>query len=258
MRLILLAAALAAADPAAGADQALPACAELNRLWRGEYRRLLKPQWPAADLACAKGEAGLSYEEMRDLDTARAAYVLSETRWTSTALPGAPLVQGGGIEPPPNMLHWIAARSRGLYDDSAGSAYADQGDNTLHLARADFTVELGVNLAGQLIHEARHLAGGGFPAYGHVPCMVGGQNGAPNCDPTIAEDFGGGGSHAVAVLWLSWIANRSRWPAAARKTAEKTVDWVMKNRVNDAWAADQFMCRYMGYYVHATRQKCRR
>jgi hypothetical protein len=36
---VLLAAVLAAAAPAAGADQALPSCAELNRLWRGEYRR---------------------------------------------------------------------------------------------------------------------------------------------------------------------------------------------------------------------------
>lgn len=238
----------------ASAEQALPGCAALNELWLSSYRAILKPLWPAQPLACAKAESALTAEEIRDLNAARAAFVLGSTEWTSRALPGAPLVAGGGISAPPDMLRWVGRRLKGLrYDEQAAYAYADAGDGTLHLTKGDFKLEPGVDLAAQLIHESRHL---GFPAYGHVACTVPGQGSGTNCDPTIAEDFDGGGSHAVASIWLAWIANRSRWPAAVRARAEKTANWVVKNRINDTYAADQFSCRYFGYHVWNTKAKC--
>lgn len=252
----LAAALLLLAAPAA-AEQRLPGCAELDRLWRSSYRAILKPTWPAAPLACAKPENALTAEEIRDIATARAAYVLGSTEWTrgGALLFREPLVAGGGLASPPDMLRWVGRRMKGLeYDVHAANAYADQGAGVLHLTKADFKLELGVNLAAQLIHEARHL---GVPAYGHVACTVPGQGPGTNCDPTIAEDFDGGGSHAIAALWLAWIANRSEWPASAKRPAEATVKWVLKNRINDTYAADQWACRYLGVYVWNTKATCR-
>lgn len=249
----LAAALLLLAAPAA-AEQRLPDCAALSSLWLTTYRAILKPMWPAAPLACSKTESALTAEEIRDIASARAAFVLGSTEWTSRALPGEPLVSGGGITAPPDMLRWVGRRVKGLrYDVQASYAYADTGDGTLHLTKDDFRLELGVDLAAQLIHESRHL---GVPGYGHVACTVPGQGSGTNCDPTIAEDFDGGGSHAIASIWLAWIANRSRWPAAARAGAEKTANWVVKNRINDTYAADRFSCRYFGYYVWNTKAKC--
>lgn len=251
-----LAAAVLLAVPAA-AEQRLPDCAVLNQLWLKSYRPILKPTWPERDLACGKADQSLSQEDIRDLDTARAAYVLSATEWTrgGALMFRTPLVEGGGITPPPDMLSWVGARLSGLeYDSGAASAYADQKKRILHLTPSDFKLELGVNLAAQLIHESRHV---GFPAYGHVACTVPGQSADPNCDPTIAEDFGGGGSHAIAALWLTWIANRSNWPLGARKTAAATVKWVLKNRINDTHEADRFACRYLGYNVWNVKAACR-
>lgn len=240
----------------ASAEHALPECAALSQLWLSSYRAILKPTWPARALACAKAENQLTAEEIRDIDTARAAYILSATQWTrgGALMFKEPLVAGGGLTPPPNMLRWVGRRLKGLeYDQSATYAYADQEKGVLHLTKSDFRLELGADLAAQLIHESRHV---GTPAYNHVPCTVPGQGSDPNCDPTIAEDFNGGGSHAIATLWLVWIANRSNWPLKARKTAEHTVKWVLKNRINDTYAADQFACRYLGAYVWNTKAKC--
>lgn len=255
MKLRLAAVLVLLAGPAA-AEQRLPDCAALSRLWLSSYRAILKPRWPARELACVKADNQMTAEEVRDIDTARAAYVLSATQWTrgGELMFGAPLVAGGGLAPPPDMLRWVGARLDGIeYDLNAGSAYADTGARVLHLTKGDFKLELGVDLAGQLIHEARHV---GIPAYGHVPCAVPGQSADPNCDPTIAEDFDGGGSHAIAALWLAWIANRSNWPSEAKSSAEKTVRWVLKNRINDTYAADQWACRYLGVHVWNTKAKC--
>ena len=249
---MVLAAVFVLCAARASAEQALPDCSALNRAWPA-YRAILRPTWPESPLACGKANAQLTAEEIRDLDTARAAYVLSSTKWTSLALPGAPLVAGGGITAPPNMLRWVGRRLNGLeYDVNAANAFADPDTGILHLTKGDFKLELGVSLAAQLIHESRHI---GVPAYNHVNCTVPGQSG-PNCDPTIAEDFDGGGSHAVAAIWLAWIANRSNWPKNARKGAEKTANWVLKNRINDTYAADLFSCRYFGYNVWNPKAKC--
>ncbi|UPT73128.1 MAG: hypothetical protein M0D55_14685 [Elusimicrobiota bacterium] len=78
-RTLALAAVLLAAP--ASAEQALPSCAELDKLWPS-YRAILKPTWPHAPLACSKSESSLSAEEIRDINTARAAYILSSTKWT--------------------------------------------------------------------------------------------------------------------------------------------------------------------------------
>lgn len=235
--------------------QPLPDCATLDSLWLSDYRAALKPDWPAQPLACGKADGALSKEEIRDLDAARAAFALDRTQWTDTSLPGKPLVAGGGVARPPNMLRWVSDRIRGLrWDAQAQSAYANPQDGTIHLTPADFKLESGIGLAGQLIHESRHL---GHPAYGHVECAVPGQSG-PNCDPTIAEDFDGGGSHAIAALWLAWVSNRSRWPQADRKQAEKVANWVLKYRINDREAADAFSCRYFGYYLNKAKVACRR
>jgi hypothetical protein len=240
----------------ASAQQKLPDCAALNKLWSSSYRAILKPTWPARDLACTKADKQLTTEDIRDIDTARAAYFLSATEWTRGGglMFNEPLVAGGGLTPPPNMLRWVGRRLKGIeYDLKADNAYADQPAGILHLTPADFKLEPGVGLAAQLIHESRHV---GIPAYGHVTCTVPGQKADPNCDPTIAEDFAGGGSHAIAALWLAWIANRSNWPPAVRASAVKTVKMVLTARINDTYAADQFACRYLGYYVWNTKAKC--
>jgi hypothetical protein len=253
----LAAGLLGASCPALRAEQQLPDCAALNKLWSSSYRAILNPTWPARELACGKADSRLTAEDIRDLDTARAAYFLSATEWTrgGELLFKDPLVAGGGIAPPPNMLRWVGRRLKGLeYDVNAKNAYADQEKGILHLTPADFKLEPGVGLAGQLIHESRHV---GIPAYGHVACTVPGQGTDPNCDPTIAEDFNGGGSHAIATMWLVWVANRSNWPLAVRTRAENVAKWVLKNRINDTYAADQFACRYLGYFVWNTKAKCR-
>jgi hypothetical protein len=234
-------------EAAGSGEQALPSCAALNRLWLGRFRAQLKPDWPAAPLACAKSPNALSVEEIRDLDTARAAYVLDRTIWTDRSYASQPLVPGGGAEPPPNMLEWVGARIRALrYDPQAEYAHADGGDGSIHLTPGDLKLESGIGLGAQLIHESRHL---GLTPYGHVVCTVGDTKGDPNCDPTIAEDFGGGGSHAIAALWLVWIAHRSRWPAADRRQAEETAQWVLKMRINDRAAADAFSMRYFARHL---------
>jgi hypothetical protein len=257
MRLQALAVVFLLAAPAA-AEQRLPDCKALSALWMSKFRPILRPRWPAKELACSKADAQLTAEEIRDIDTARAAYYLSSTEWTrgGALMFSAPLVAGGGISAPPDMLRWVGRRLKGglEYDLAAANAYADQDKGILHLTKGDFRLEPGVGLAGQLIHEARHV---GIPAYGHVPCTVPGQGSDPNCDPTIAEDFDGGGSHAVAAIWLAWIANRSTWPLESRRSAEGVVVWVLKNRINDTYAADQFACRYLGRYVWNAKAKCR-
>ena len=45
---------------------------------------------------------------------------------------------------------------------------------------------------------------------------------------------------------------------ADRKTAEKTANWVLVNRINDKPAADEFSCRYFGYYIFKPKASCRR
>lgn len=54
MRAAALATLFLAAQAANAAEQKLPDCAALNRLWLSSYRAILKPAWPAAPLACAK------------------------------------------------------------------------------------------------------------------------------------------------------------------------------------------------------------
>lgn len=245
---MMLAALLAASlTLPASAAQALPDCAALSRFWLEKARRELKPSWPAAELSCWKSESTLSPAEVRDIATARAAYMLHHTQWTDRATMGRPLVPGGGVSAPPaSMLEWVGARLKKLVYETQGDAWAETADGSVHISAANFKLDEGFSLAGQLIHESRHL---GHPAYGHVECTLPKQSGT-NCDPTIAEDFDGGGSHAIATIWFAWIANRSRWSAETKKNAEKTAVWVLTNRINDKEGADLFACRYFGYYVY--------
>lgn len=58
---------------------------------------------------------------------------------------------------------------------------------------------------------------------------------------------------AVLVLLAGPAAAEQRLPDCS---AEKTVRWVLKNRINDTYAADQWACRYLGVHVWNTKAKC--
>src|SRR4051812_13528983 len=223
--------------------QQLPPCAKLSDLWLGRYKSLLKPSWQVVPLACGKNESQLSAEELRDLVTARAAYVLDRTEFTSRSFPADPIVPGGGIEAPPDsMLEWVGDRITQLYyDPQPVGAATDQEHRIIHLGSDQFPLQSGLGLAGQLIHEARHA---GFPMYGHVRC---GYIGGYDRDSTITEEFHGGGSHGIAALWSSWVAMRSTWNAKDREELKGVVVWVMMDRINAPWEVrNAFTQRYLG------------
>lgn len=228
-------------------EQSLPSCGELSKLWTTSYYNKLKPNWGYGPLPCSKEEW-----QMTDLDkvkilSARAAYVLDKTIF-NYRLPTQPIVSYGRIQAPPkSMLDWVSRRISGLvYDVYAKNAYCSLWTKKIHLTSADYNVkgsmEMGIGLAGQLVHEARHA---GTQVYRHVTCTVGDQPG-PNCDPTISEEFDNGGSHAVAALWLAYIARNSYWPQAEKDKAADVVRWVLHNRINDSYEVrNAFAQRYL-------------
>lgn len=228
-------------------EQRLPSCEELSRLWMGPYYTKLKPSLPYYKLSCHK-----SFDQMKDIEKAsimlaRAAYVLDKTVF-NYKLPYPPIVSYGRIQAPPkSMLDWVAVRIKGLvYNAYTPYAYASRLTGKINLTPEDFRVskgfDTGIGLAGQIIHESRHI---GKTFYGHVECTVPGETG-PNCDPTISEEFDNGGSHAVAALWLAYIARNSYWPEADRKEAAETVRWVLKHRINDSFEVrNAFSRRYL-------------
>jgi hypothetical protein len=247
---------------AASAAAAVPDCAALAPRWP-VYHMFLGAQWPYRALDCATPEDRLGDDARRDLWVAKAAALLEDTRlWTDRSLPSPPLVPGGTVQAPPDMLLWLGRRVRRVYVDAAGDPHGGGGE--LHLTRADFappvpvpglgfTTDPAVSVASQMVHEAKHSALFGWRTDGHALCTVPGMGGY-NCDETVAEDFTGGGSHATAALWLAWIARRTALPQDSRLTAEWiAVEIVLKTRINDAAAAHDFACRWFGYAVREDR-----
>ncbi len=228
-------------------EQKLPSCEELSKLWTTSYYNKLNPNWGFKPLPCNKEESRLSNLEKASIVLARAAYVLDKTVF-NYRLPTQPIVAYGRIQAPPkSMLNWVAKRISGIsYNAYASSAHAGLWTKRIHLTPADFNVkgsmEMGIGLAGQIIHEARHA---GIPVYRHVTCTVGDQPGT-NCDPTISEEFDLGGSHAVAALWLAYVARNSYWPQAEKDKAADVVKWVLNNRINDSYEVrNAFAQRYL-------------
>jgi len=214
-------------------EQSHLACEDLSKLWVTKYYNKLKPNWGKYPLPCSKNENDLSRLERVQIMTARAAYVLDKTVF-NYRLPSPPIVSYGRIQAIPNMLEWVSRRLKGglVFDAYADYAYASWWTGKIHLTKDDFKkLDNGIGLAGQIIHETRHL---GLTRYGHVECTVPGQSG-PNCDPTISEEFDNGGSHAVAALWLAYIARNSFWPESDREQAAEVVRWVLRNRINDSY-----------------------
>lgn len=223
--------------------QTLPSCEELSKLWTTNYWYKLKPNLPWGNLACNKKTAQLKKLEHAAIHLARAAYVLDKTVF-NYQLPVGPIVSYGRIQAPPkSMLNWVAVRMNGVVVDYfAKYAYASPATKKIHLTYDDVGIgkplTIGIGLAGQIIHETRHV---GKTFYGHVECTIPEASG-PNCDPTISEEFDNGGSHAVAALWLAYIARNSFWPEKDREEAASVVRWVLYNRINasfevrNAWA----------------------
>lgn len=228
-------------------EQRLPSCKELSQLWTKSYYKKLNPNWGYGPLPCHKAESSLTPLEKVKILTARAAYILDRTVF-NYQLPTEPIVSYGRIQAPPkSMLNWVSLRIKGLtYNAYADYAYASRVTGRINLTSGDFNVngpmEMGIGLAGQIIHEARHL---GPSAYGHIQCKVPGVKGT-NCDPTISEEFDLGGSHAVAALWLAYVAKNSFWPLSEREKAKEVVRWVLQNRINDSYEVrNAFAQRYL-------------
>lgn len=247
MKAILFFSLLALSLPTLAFEQKLPACSELSKLWTGSYYRKLNPNWGYGPLPCHKSESNLTKLDKVKILTARAAYILDKTIF-NYRLPSVPIVSYGRIQAPPkSMLNWVSNQIKGLtYNASAEYAYASRATGRIILTSADYNVsgpmEFGIGLAGQIVHESRHL---GRDQYGHVLCEVPGVEGY-NCDPTISEEFEYGGSHAVAALWLAYVAKNSYWPQAERNKARDVVRWVLLNRINDSYEVrNAFSQRYL-------------
>lgn len=244
MRLILILVALLFSSTALAWEQQHLPCEELSRLWVSKYYNKLKPNWGYGRLPCHKSVESMSRLERVQIMTARAAYVLDKTVF-NYRLYRRPIVSYGRIQAIPNMLDWVGARLKGLvFNAYADYAYANQRAGKINLTIDDYkNMDNGIGLAGQIIHETRHL---GPIFYGHVECTVPGQSG-PNCDPTISEEFDNGGSHAVAALWLAYVARNSFWPESDREQAAEVVRWVLKNRINDSYEVrNAWSERYLG------------
>jgi hypothetical protein len=250
------------------AEQHLPPCEDLSRLWQDRFYGRLNPDWARHPLRCGVAIQNLTQKESRDLAFAAAAYFLDKTIWTGSPY-SFPVVAWGGIgAPPDSMLDWVAQRTTGVSADlqtvdekgnPIDSAYRDKATGRIHLTprnfdfvrykgKSDFDAlhARGATLAGQLVHEARHQG------YDHVACA----DGTYNCDPTVSEEFYGGGSHGVASLWSAWIARASAWPEAAKAAVREQMEWVLRYRINDHDAADAFSCRYLGKRLLDVRKKC--
>ncbi len=264
MKLLLATLMLVAMAAPASAGQEFPSCDRLSKLWTERFYGLLKPDWAKRALRCDLLDAGrfsdLSRKEEIDITVARAAYMLDKTEWARTSPAfGRALVSYGGISgPPSSMLEWVAERTTGIiYSREVQGAYRSGENGRIYLGGGNFTSKAiasgldGINLASQLVHEARHA---NEP---HVKCP--GETGdTSSCDTTITEEFYGGGAHGVAALWCAWIANYSTWPYAYRQAAQATALNVMGPKwakINDHASADLWTCRYFKTPVWS--KKCR-
>ena len=250
-------------EAAAQPIQLVPKCYELNRLWVKRLYFRVKPAWGLVELACGRDENSLNLFEKINMGTARVAYVLDRTQFTSYEVPQKPIVYYGRVQAAPaSMLDWFAARVDRLVvdtDKNVKSAYAtvNNGIREVHITLADFGFQNGLSsgvlISAQFVHEAQHLKG-----HGHVQCRYGMPPlphnfiGPPslddtNCDETISEEFEEGGAHGVGLLWLTWIATRSRWSQVEKDVAKNLVRVLLRARINDTTAVkNAYFRRYFG------------
>lgn len=235
--------------------QTMPDCKTLSELWVNRYHPLLKVKFPLAPLPCdaiammgARPTRGattkVKHEFMRRLikakvkdpyglisyGIAQGAYLLDSTEFQRSPM----LISNRGLVdvPPASMLSWVAKRAHGGIDiiTNEGFPSADVARGIINLPK---TLEGsdGIEFAGQLIHEARHI---NFPPIYHTRCVTP-VNSDAQCDESLTEYFNSAtaGPHAVAALWLSWIAKRSKWNPEIKGRAEAVVRWIVQNRVNN-------------------------
>lgn len=235
-------------------EQRLPECYRLSHLWINQFYSKLNPyiaenkKLPLTTLACDKPQSSWTFNEKMSYQLAKAAYVLDKTIFNRSSLPSTPLVSYGRIQSPPDsMLDWVAKRMKKLViHESVGVPHASAETKTVYLTIDDLgfnnlATDIGLGLSGQLVHESRHI---GYPSYGHVQCE---RSSGYNCDPAISEEFDGGGSHGVAVLWMAWLAKKSKCPKAEREKLDPVIDWVLQHRINgNLTTRNNFALRYLG------------
>lgn len=241
--------------PSIGYVQSMPDCETLSSLWLSRYHSLLKVKIPLKALSCIQTTAQKGWVTGRkkalksksdpfaqmSLALARGAYLLDATVFQPGPFYG--LSSKTLVRPPASMLEWISARLRGgiVMNYDVDYPYAILETGTIHFP---ITLETGdaIEIAGQLIHESRHI---NFPPIYHVEC----QSGAGlACDESLTSWINSptAGPHAVAALWLSWIAKRSYWEPEITNRAEAVVRWVVENRVHNSYMEKQeWLKRYL-------------
>lgn len=201
---------------AAPAPVTLPSCPELSQNWVRRYHAKLGMVAPARSLDC-------SGVDSMELAIARAAFYLDQSPWTH-----GPATTGRWAQPPRTMLDWFDGRVKRLRVFAGpGDPHAKFGEGSVNLP-STFAQDSALSVAGQMVHEAGHLA----PDQGHVVCTDGPAAGVAMCDEAVTESFVTGSAHSVAALWLSWVAVRSTFPEEDRATALNIALWVVRERLN--------------------------